>query len=101
MNSFGVFQTYYVDFLNHSPSDVSWIGSIQVFLTFFMGTFTGRLTDAGYFRPVFCEQQFLLSLLRATLNNDMSQHFIKVSITSALAVEENIALIRCSNWERV
>ena len=59
MNSFGVFQTYYVDFLGRSVSDVSWIGSIQVFLTFFIGTFTGRLTDAGYFRPVLSKQDFL------------------------------------------
>ncbi|KAI1370989.1 MFS general substrate transporter [Hypoxylon crocopeplum] len=52
INSFGVFQTYYVTTLNRAPSDVSWIGSIQVFLTFFIGTFTGRMTDAGFFRPV-------------------------------------------------
>ncbi|KAI0836179.1 MFS general substrate transporter [Hypoxylon sp. FL0890] len=52
INSFGVFQTYYVSELGRPPSDVSWIGSIQVFLTFFIGTFTGRLTDAGFFRPV-------------------------------------------------
>jgi hypothetical protein len=71
MNSFGVFQTYYVDFLGCSESDISWIGSIQVFLTFFIGTFTGRLIDAGYFRPVFSKQDFLLSLLRATLKNDI------------------------------
>jgi hypothetical protein len=71
MNSFGVFQTYYVDFLGRSESDVSWIGSIQVFLTFFIGTFTGRLTDAGYFRPVFSKQDFLLSVLRDTLKNDI------------------------------
>lgn len=55
MNSFGIFQTYYVDFLNRSDSDVSWIGSVQVFIVFFIGTFTGRFTDAGYFRPVFGE----------------------------------------------
>jgi hypothetical protein len=32
------------------PSDISWIGSIQIFLLFFIGTFSGRATDAGYFR---------------------------------------------------
>ncbi|CZT10606.1 related to monocarboxylate transporter 4 [Rhynchosporium agropyri] len=53
INSFGVFQTYYVTSLNRAPSDISWIGSIQIFFLFFVGTFTGRLTDAGYFRPVF------------------------------------------------
>ncbi|KAI1863452.1 uncharacterized protein JN550_009563 [Neoarthrinium moseri] len=52
INSFGVFQTYYTSLLDKSPSDISWIGSIQVFLTFFLGTFTGRFTDAGFFRPV-------------------------------------------------
>ncbi|RYP76055.1 hypothetical protein DL769_003689 [Monosporascus sp. CRB-8-3] len=52
INSFGVFQSYYLSLLGRPPSDISWIGSIQVFLTFFIGTFTGRSTDAGFFRPV-------------------------------------------------
>lgn len=28
------------------------MGSIQIFLLFFLGTFTGRALDAGYFRPL-------------------------------------------------
>ncbi|KAI1751070.1 riboflavin transporter MCH5 [Xylaria castorea] len=52
INSFGVFQTYYMELLNLPPSNISWIGSITVFLTFFIGTFTGRLVDAGFLRPV-------------------------------------------------
>ncbi|KAJ5667959.1 uncharacterized protein N7477_006529 [Penicillium maclennaniae] len=50
INSFGVFQTYYTTRLDRSPSDISWVGSIQIFLLFFIGTFSGRATDAGYFR---------------------------------------------------
>ncbi|KKK14427.1 hypothetical protein P175DRAFT_0558691 [Aspergillus ochraceoroseus IBT 24754] len=50
INSFGVFQTYYTEALGRSPSDISWVGSIQIFLLFFIGTFSGRATDAGYFR---------------------------------------------------
>lgn len=53
INSFGVFQTYYTSTLGHPPSDISWIGSVQTFLLFFIGTFSGRATDAGLFRPVF------------------------------------------------
>lgn len=53
INSFGLFQAYYSSALNLPPSTIAWIGSIQVFLIFFIGTFTGRLTDAGYFRPIF------------------------------------------------
>lgn len=50
INSFGVFQTYYTTFLDRPPSDVSWIGSIQVFLSFFIGAFIGRFTDGGFLR---------------------------------------------------
>ncbi|KJK60654.1 monocarboxylate transporter 1 [Aspergillus parasiticus SU-1] len=53
INSFGIFQTYYKTFLGHSESDLSWIGSIQIFILFFGGVFSGRLTDAGYFNPIF------------------------------------------------
>lgn len=52
INSFGVFQSYYTTLLGRPPSDISWIGSLQIFLTFFIGTFTGRFTDAGFFRPI-------------------------------------------------
>ncbi|EEU39598.1 uncharacterized protein NECHADRAFT_44133 [Fusarium vanettenii 77-13-4] len=53
INSFGVFQPYYAQMLNRAPSDISWIGSFEVFFLFFVGTFTGRMTDAGYFRQLF------------------------------------------------
>ncbi|OJJ48894.1 hypothetical protein ASPZODRAFT_149872 [Penicilliopsis zonata CBS 506.65] len=51
-NSFGVFQQYYAQTLPQSASEISWIGSVQVFLLFFVGVLAGRATDAGYFRPV-------------------------------------------------
>ena len=62
INSFGVFQTYYVQTIGRSPSDISWIGSIQVFLLFFIGTASGRATDAGYFREIFLAGSFFLLL---------------------------------------
>jgi hypothetical protein len=51
VNSFGSFQAYYTQVLPEDPSTISWIGSIQVFLTFFIGAFSGRLLDAGLFVP--------------------------------------------------
>ena len=48
--SLGIFQTYYKDTLGFSPSHVSWIGTIQLFLLFFVGVFSGRAVDAGYYR---------------------------------------------------
>ncbi|WDK17652.1 major facilitator superfamily transporter [Colletotrichum graminicola] len=62
VNSFGVFQTYYVRQLGRPPSDISWIGSFQVFLLFFVGAFSGRFTDAGYFRHLFLCGSFLVLL---------------------------------------
>ncbi|KAK9422944.1 putative MFS monocarboxylate transporter [Seiridium unicorne] len=56
INSFGVFQSYYQGSLGRPASDISWIGSMQVFFLFVVGTLTGRLTDAGYCRVVL-EQQ--------------------------------------------
>ncbi|KAL1410599.1 hypothetical protein Q8F55_004616 [Vanrija albida] len=46
-NSFGVFQAYYVSgpLAAYSPSAISWIGSMQMFLMFFGGIFIGRLFD--------------------------------------------------------
>lgn len=51
VNSFGAFQTYYETIISETPSNISWIGSIQTFLLFALGMFSGRALDAGYFRP--------------------------------------------------
>ncbi|KAI1344478.1 MFS general substrate transporter [Xylariaceae sp. FL0016] len=53
VNSFGAFQTYYTSTLPVSASAVSWIGSVQTFLTLAIGVFSGRLQDAGLFVPTF------------------------------------------------
>lgn len=52
VNSFGVFQPYYTDALHQSRSTISWIGSVQIFLLFAVGAYSGRALDAGRFRPV-------------------------------------------------
>ena len=48
--SFGVYQLHYTETLLLPPSQVSWIGSIQIFLTFAISAFVGRSADAGYAR---------------------------------------------------
>jgi MFS family permease len=49
VNAYGVLQSYYVSRFDLPPSTVSWIGSLSAFLVLFISTFSGRLTDAGYF----------------------------------------------------
>ena len=48
--SFDVYQLHYSEVLLLPPSQVSWIGSVQGFLTFFISAFSGRAADAGYAR---------------------------------------------------
>lgn len=52
-NSFGAFQAYYMDSLGETQSTISWIGSIQLWMVFFVGTWSGRALDAGLFTPTF------------------------------------------------
>ncbi|KAL7267498.1 hypothetical protein RUND412_009914 [Rhizina undulata] len=58
--SYGIFQAYYVETLNSTPSAISWIGSLQIFLLFLLGTITGRALDAGYFRHLYIAGSSLL-----------------------------------------
>ncbi|EXM18312.1 hypothetical protein FOTG_13584 [Fusarium oxysporum f. sp. vasinfectum 25433] len=48
-----VTRSYFIGEIGEPSSAVSWIGSMQIFLYFFIGAFSGRLTDAGYFRVTF------------------------------------------------
>ncbi|KAK0611376.1 major facilitator superfamily domain-containing protein, partial [Immersiella caudata] len=52
LNSFGLFQSYYTTTLpTASPSSISFVGSLQIFLSFLVGSISGRALDAGYLRP--------------------------------------------------
>ncbi|CEI66602.1 hypothetical protein FVEN_g10200 [Fusarium venenatum] len=61
-SSFGVFQTYYTNHLPNPANQIIWIGSVQIAALFFIGTFAGRLTDAGYFRATFAAGSVLTLL---------------------------------------
>lgn len=77
INSFGIFQPYYADLLGRPPSDIAWIGSIQTFLVFFIGAFTGRLTDMGYYRALFITGTlFLLTGIFTTAQGTQYWHFL-------------------------
>ncbi|EIW74580.1 MFS general substrate transporter [Coniophora puteana RWD-64-598 SS2] len=71
--SFGVYQDYYAQTLlpNYSLSDISWIGSAQLFFLFFTGLPAGKLFDTGHFREclvfgclLFVFSTFMLSLVQ-------------------------------------
>ncbi|KAF2730714.1 MFS general substrate transporter [Polyplosphaeria fusca] len=50
IQSFGIFQQQYEQILSDSPSQVSWVGSVHIFLVYFMSLFSGRMLDWGYYK---------------------------------------------------
>ena len=57
---YSVFQLYYKEKMQLPASQVSWIGSVQLFLYFLVGMVSGRLVDAGYTRTVYVTGAFLV-----------------------------------------
>ena len=86
INSFGVFQTYYVEALHHPPSDISWVGSVQIFLLFFVGTFSGRATDYGLLRPTLLVGSIfqLIGVFMTSLSTKYWQLFLAQGICTGL-----------------
>ncbi|KAF8329279.1 major facilitator superfamily domain-containing protein [Amanita rubescens] len=73
LQAFGVFQDYYttVFLTKYTASDISWIGSVQVFFELVLGIVAGKLYDAGYCRSMitgasilFSFSYFMLSLVQ-------------------------------------
>ena len=60
-NAFGVFETYYLTvIIPHSSSNsITWIGSVQSFLTGLTGVFGGWLIDSGRYRLIIVAGTFL------------------------------------------
>jgi MFS family permease len=80
--SYGVFQTYYVSTLHKTRSDIAWVGSIAVFLLFFTGIVSGRLTDAGYYRYVTGTGAFLVVM--GTFMTSLSETYWQVLLAQGV-----------------
>ena len=87
VSSYGVFQTYYSGTLNLDPSAISWLGSVQIFLLFFVGTFSGRALDAGLFRPVYIAGSILqlIGIFSLSAATTYWQLFLAQAVCTGLA----------------
>ncbi|KAA8917672.1 hypothetical protein TRICI_000169 [Trichomonascus ciferrii] len=94
INSYGVFQSYYTEALDRSQSDISWMGSVQIFFLFFIGTFSGRATDAGWFRLTFlCG---IIIQLVGLFTTSVATKYYQVFLAQGVAVGIGSGLIFCS-----
>lgn len=86
LTSFGLFQSYYMTSLNATPSAISWIGSVQIFLVYLIGTFSGRALDAGYYRSVMVCGSFLqvLGVFMTSISTEYWQLFLAQGICKGL-----------------
>ncbi|KAH7890615.1 MFS general substrate transporter [Phlebopus sp. FC_14] len=69
VNAFGVYQDVYTRSDTASASNVSWIGSTQLFFLLAVGLPAGKLLDAGYFRytNIFGSLLYVFSLFMVSL----------------------------------
>ncbi|KAJ6783654.1 hypothetical protein PWT90_07580 [Aphanocladium album] len=86
ITSFGLFQSYYVEKLGRSSSDIAWIGGMEMFLLNFIGVFSGRTVDMGYFRYTLligCAFQ-VLGVFMTAISTQYWQLFLAQGVCSGL-----------------
>ncbi|KAJ7202130.1 MFS general substrate transporter [Mycena pura] len=89
-SSFGVYQDFYVRtyLLQSSPSAISWIGSVNIFIVLSGGFIAGRLYDRGYFYTLMYSGSFLMVLSLFALSfaqrNKLYQVFLAQGIANGI-----------------
>ncbi|KAF7303596.1 MFS general substrate transporter [Mycena indigotica] len=86
-SSFGVYQDFYVrDYLSHSsPSAISWIGSVNIFIILAGGFITGRLHDRGHFYPLIYVGSFLVALSLFMLSLAQPNQLYQILLAQGIA----------------
>lgn len=83
---FGLFQPYYTTSLHISLSAISWIGSVQIFLVYFVRAFSGRALDAGLHHAVLISGSVLqvLGVLMTSFATQYWQVFLAQGVCKGL-----------------
>jgi MFS family permease len=88
VNAFGTYQTFYEVHLlhSHSPSAISWIGSIQASLLFLVCVLTGPFFDAGYIRTLLGVGSFLVifGMMMTSLATQYYQIFLAQGLCTGI-----------------
>ena len=86
LTSFGLFQSYYITALSATPAAISWIGSVQIFLVYLVGTFSGRALDAGYYHVILWLGLFLqlLGVFMSSISTQYWQLFLAQGVCKGL-----------------
>jgi hypothetical protein len=93
INSFGVFQTYYTEALGETPSTVSWVGSLQLFVIFAVSVFSGRALDAGLFLPTFVTGAVIQVV--GIFSNSFSKTFWQLLLSQGICTGLGSGIVFC------
>ncbi|EIM80934.1 MFS general substrate transporter [Stereum hirsutum FP-91666 SS1] len=93
--SFGVFQDYYtrISLNEHSASQISWIGSTQLFLDFAVGLPAGKLFDEGHFRLLMISGTVLYSFSFFMLSLAKPHNYYQVFLSQAIGMGLGMGLV--------
>ncbi|KAL2171010.1 hypothetical protein VTG60DRAFT_4025 [Thermothelomyces hinnuleus] len=90
-STFGVYQLYYRDTLKLPESQISWIGSLQVFLAFAMCTVSGRLADAGYVKSTIIAGSFMVVL--GTMMTSLCKQYWQIFLAQGLLTGLGLGIV--------
>lgn len=86
--AFGIYQLYYTESLKLPAAQISWIGSVQIFLNNIMCTAAGRLADAGYARETVLGGSFvaLVGTFMTSLATEYWQIFLAQGVCTGIGL---------------
>jgi len=88
VQSFGVFQDYYtrISLTDRTASEISWIGSFQVFLLFAVALPVGKLYDQGYFYHLVASGSLLYLFSIFMLSLAKPHHYYQTFLSQGLGM---------------
>ncbi|KAF8625306.1 hypothetical protein AX15_005438 [Amanita polypyramis BW_CC] len=95
LQAFGVYQDYYttVFFTNYTASEISWIGSVQVFFELVLGIVAGKLYDAGYCRSMISWASLLFSFSYFMLSFVQKGQFYQAFLAQGIGIGISIGFL--------
>jgi MFS family permease len=93
VTSFGLFQDYYKQtyLKEYSPSDIAWIGTVQGFLLFGAGIFSGPLFDRGYLRELLIAGTMFMTI--GLLTASVARHYLSIFLSFGLCTGIGMSLL--------
>jgi MFS family permease len=86
LQTFGTWQSYYTTHLPEPASTISWIGSVQLCLTFSLGPLAGRALDAGYYHHTYLAGLALatIGIMCASVSTEFWQVFLAQGVAQGI-----------------